>query len=111
MEKKNNIMQHFEQLWEDCEKFHSSDNSPTSSILNELYMKIELYKAIDSQNEIPADEKEKIKSRTIGEILFSLTHLSLHDNINVYRELNVALNSRKKENSLKIPKDLKLPKH
>lgn len=102
-------MYHFEQLWEDCEKFHASDKSSTSSIVDELSMKITLYKAIDSQNEISIDEKEKIKSRTIGEILFTLTHLSSHDNIDVYQALNTAINYRKKENLVKIPKDLKFP--
>jgi hypothetical protein len=87
---------HFEELWEKCENFHqeSEDKSSPTMILEELMMKVGLYKAIAAQTEIPAEEAAKIKTRTLGEILLTLTNLSLKDNINTYEALNSALQYR-----------------
>ena len=89
---------HFEQLWESGEKFNqeSSKEDLISSILDELILKINLYKVIDSK-EIPEEEKSKIKSHTMGEILLTLTNLSLKDNINVFDSLNLVLHLRNLE--------------
>lgn len=82
-------MIHFEELWEECEKLQKDivSESNLSEIINELMMKLNVYKAIDSSSNIPEDERQKIKSRTLGEILLTLTQLSLKDNINVYEAL------------------------
>lgn len=87
---------HFEELWERCEKFHAdaSLGSSVQSVMEELVMKIGLYKAIDAKTEIPEDERQKLKSRTLGEILLTLTNLSVKDNINVYEALSIALQYR-----------------
>lgn len=87
---------HFEELWEHCENFHNNANlgASTHSIIDELIMKINLYKAIDEKKEIPDEEYQKIKSRTLGEILLTMTKLSLKDNINVFEALGVALQYR-----------------
>ena len=89
-------MFHFEQLWEKCEAFHKDSNPDenTSSILEEMTYKIEMYKSLDSSSQIPEDEKQKAKSRIMGEILLTLTNLSLRDNINVFDALGVALQFR-----------------
>lgn len=100
---------HFEQLWEDSEKLHTHDNSATSSIIDELLLKINLYKIIDEKTDIPLEERTKIKSRTMGEILLTLTHISLKDDINVFDALKVANQFRSAENFSKIPPNLKLP--
>lgn len=87
---------HFEELWEKCEllfKDTSKDDS-ISTIIEELLMKLNLYRVIDSKMEIPEEERVKIKSRTMGEILLSLTHLSYKDNINVFEALSIALQYR-----------------
>lgn len=87
----------FNELWEKCEKFHESENDTNTSVSNlidELMMKLNLYKAIDLKPEIPEIDRQKIKSRTMGEILLTLTQLSLKDNINVYESLNTALQYR-----------------
>lgn len=103
------MIRHFEQLWEDGENLHTNDDSSTSTILDELSMKINLYKIIDSKIEIPEEERQKIKSRTMGEILLTLTNLSLKDNINVFEALKTANQFRSAENYAKIPMELRLP--
>jgi hypothetical protein len=87
----------FEQLWNRAESMHQAtiEQDSASSILEELSMKVNLYKLIDEKTEIPQEERQKIKARTMGEILLTLTKLSLKDNVNVYQELNIAMNYRK----------------
>jgi len=87
---------HFEVLWEQAENFQKdgSANVNVQRIIDELMMKINLYKAIDAKTEIPEEDRQKVKSRTLGEILLTLTSLSLKDNINVYESLNMALQYR-----------------
>lgn len=87
---------HFEELWEKCENFHKDNglNEEAGSIVDELVYKINLYKALDAKTEIPEEDRQKAKSRTMGEILLTLTNLSLKDNINVFDSLGVALQYR-----------------
>lgn len=103
---------HFEELWEKCENLHKQmgGDTPAPSILDELAMKINLYKIIDSKEEIPVEEKKKAKSRTLGEILLTLTHLSFKDDINVFEALNVAKQYRDMEYVNSIPPELRLPR-
>jgi len=74
---------HFEDLWERCEKLFQENinKTDTSSIINELSMKVDLYKKLDQKDAI---DIEIIKSRLLGEILLTLTSLSIKDNINVF---------------------------
>jgi len=89
---------HFEELWEKCEQLHQAadQNNPatTAALLEELMLKVNLYKALDAKTEIPEEDRQKIKSRTLGEILLTLTHVSLLDNVNVFEALNIALQYR-----------------
>ncbi len=87
---------HFEELWEKCEQFHQefSNQNTVDSTLDELILKINLYKAVRSQTYPSEEEKSKICSHTLGEVLLTLTNLSLKDNINVYQALNTALQHR-----------------
>lgn len=86
---------HFEDLWEKCENINTDISSDSiSSILDELLLKINLYRIIDEQNKIDLNELKIIKSRTFGEILLTLTKLSLKDDINVFSELEVAFKVR-----------------
>jgi predicted ABC-type exoprotein transport system permease subunit len=103
---------HFEELWEKCEKLHKQTNeaTPVSSIMDELAMKINLYKVVDSKTEVPKEEQEKAKSRLLGEILLTLTHLSLREDINVFEALSVAYQYRNQDYLNSIPNDLKLPR-
>jgi len=89
------MVAHFEELWELCEQLHKEVNSRESAqpLLDELAMKINLYKLIDSK-EIEDSEKQKAKSRLCGEILLTLTNLSLTDNINVFDSLMTAYKMR-----------------
>lgn len=103
------MARHFEDLWEEGEQLYVQESSSISSILDELSMKIELYRLIDERVEIPAEDRIKIKSRTMGEILSTLTHLSLKDNINVFDALKTSNQFRSAENLAKIPANLKLP--
>jgi|WetSurMetagenome_2_1015567.scaffolds.fasta_scaffold599980_2 hypothetical protein len=87
---------HFEDLWEKCENLHQDfiEKEETQIIINELLMKLNLYKALDEKKEIPKEELEKVKSRTFGEILLTLTNLSLKDRINVFDALATAYKYR-----------------
>jgi hypothetical protein len=87
---------HFEELWEQGEKINEngSNEYPTSSIINELLIKIELYKNIDSKLDISSEDIHAMKSKIFGEILLTLTHLSLNDNINVFTSLHDAIKIR-----------------
>lgn len=87
---------HFEELWEKCEAFQKDaiGNNTADIMLEELSIKINLYKVIDAKQEIPLEDRQKVKSRLLGEILLTLTGLSLKDNINVYESLNIALQYR-----------------
>lgn len=90
-------IQHFEELWEKCEQLHQAAggmDTPIESITEELLMKINLYKAIDAKTELSEEDRQKAKSRTLGEILLTLTHMSLKDNINVFESLGIALQYR-----------------
>jgi hypothetical protein len=87
---------HFEDVWEQAENFHKEAKSGTTptDILNELILKIELYKTVEANTEQLKEEATNIKSRLFGEILLTLTNLSLLDNINTFEALILALQQR-----------------
>lgn len=89
-------MIHFEELWEKCEQLHQDTiaEDTASALVNELMLKLNVYKIADSKTEIPEEERQKIKSRALGEILLTLTHLSLKDNVNVFEALATAFKFR-----------------
>lgn len=88
--------EHFEELWVKSENFQKDTGkvSDVPILLEELSLKLNLYKAIDSKTQIPEEDRQKIKSRLLGEILLTLTGLSFKDNVNVYEALNIALQYR-----------------
>ena len=90
-----NKFKHFEELWEFCENFHKKDlkESSSSSVIDELSLKIKLYSTINSNQKISNHDKKALKNRTLGEIMLTLTHLSLIDDINVFSSLSDVLNS------------------
>src|SRR5271163_4570665 len=98
---------HFEELWEKCENFQkeASADIEVQHMIDELTMKIGLYKALDSKTEIPDEEQKKVKSRLLGEILLVITCLSLKDNINVFESLSMALQYRSIEHFAKKHSD------
>lgn len=84
---------HFEEVWDQCESLFKETGElaateKSSSLTDNLIFKINLYKAVDLKNDIPDAERQKIKSRTLGEILWTLTNISMIDNINVFEALN-----------------------
>jgi hypothetical protein len=83
----------FEELWEKCEDFHkeNSVDDNIEDIVNELIMKINLYSTVNQKSIDSSEEVKKAKSRLMGEILFSLTSISLKENINIFNSLKVAL--------------------
>lgn len=86
-------MMHFEQLWEKCENFHkenSADNT-TSFILDNLLLKVGLVKSVLEKNNLPAEELQQAKKLILGEVLFTLTNLSLKEDVNVFEALQIAL--------------------
>ena len=87
---------HFEDLWEKCENFYkeSAKDIDSQSVIDGLILKVNLYKTLDAQKEILGEEMQKVKSRTLGEILLTITYLSFKDNIDVYESLETALQYR-----------------
>lgn len=90
---------HFEDLWNKSEEFHAKSNLDKSSIsiIDEIFLKIKLYKSFEEKTDLPIEEKKKIKERIFGEILLTLTNLSLKDDINTFLALNSALQYRMTE--------------
>jgi hypothetical protein len=84
---------HFEDLWEKCENYHSENSTEESSseVIHELMMKLKLYSTIIDKSETQLEDIKRAKSRLMGEILLSLSALSLKDNINVFNAMNTAL--------------------
>ena len=74
-------IEHFEDLWEFCENHYKFNDAIYKEVLNELLMKVNLYKTISTQS-ISEEELNKAKAFIFGEILLSLTILSKKDNIN-----------------------------
>lgn len=87
---------HFENLWEHAENAQQKNVSAcsTNDIIEELLMKVNLYKTSDNK-EWDNDQRKSIKSRLMGEILFTLTKLSIKENIDVYESLASILVNRK----------------
>jgi hypothetical protein len=79
-------MIHFEDIWNESESFHSKE----SFSFEELELKIKIYQLLDSTN-LSEEDKNKAKEIAFGEILFTLTNLSLKDNINVFEALKKVL--------------------
>jgi hypothetical protein len=79
---------HFEDLWEKCENLFSDTISAdsTSDIIKELLVKINIYKTIH-ESDYKSEDLHNIKLRTFGEILLTLTNLSLKEQINVFKAL------------------------
>lgn len=78
----------FNELWEACESLNKDlGDSHISQICNQIKLQIDLYQNLENPN-LSDQEKETIKSRIMGEILFLFTNLSLKDNINVFKALN-----------------------
>jgi hypothetical protein len=93
---------HFEDLWEKCEQLHqeADQNNQThvAVLMEELMLKVSLYKALDARTEMSEEDRQNVKSLTLGEVLLTLTHISLIDNINVFEALSMAL-----QNRIKLP--------
>lgn len=84
---------HFEELWEKCEQLHQKNkNNNISVIIDELLMKLNLYKIIDLK--IVSEDREEAKLRLLGEILFTFTKLSSQDNINIFSALAIAYKNK-----------------
>ncbi len=90
-------MKHFEELWTEAENLHQEINDGTSAgaLVDELILKLTVYKVLDQNDQIPEDEKAKLKSHTFGKVLALLTNLSLKNNVNVYGSLLSAINDLK----------------
>lgn len=88
------MIAHFEDLWDQCEKFHkenSAEDDSAEEILNQLILKLTLLKTVESNSNLLKQEQEMAKSRLIGEILLSITNLSYKYNVNVFTALKTAL--------------------
>ena len=90
---------HFEELWEQCENVQKEAcaDVPASNIIDEIVIKLNLYKILDAKSEIPPTELAKIRSRVLGEALLTMTSLSVKDNVDVYEALSMALQYRSLE--------------
>jgi hypothetical protein len=79
----------FDQVWEEGEALFKDQvaEDDLDSTLKELELKIGLYRLLAEKKEFPVEEMKAAKMKTMGEILLSMTHLSLLENINVYAAL------------------------
>ena len=59
-------------------------------LLDELAMKLKLYRAIADKTEGASAELQKMKDRAMGEVLLVLTKISAKENIDVYEALSIA---------------------
>lgn len=85
---------HFENLWELAESCYDSASIDNISAFNELNLKIGLLKAIVDNDSIPETEKTKAIEYSYGEILMTMTQLSLKLNINSYKALSIAISKK-----------------
>lgn len=92
------MIKHFEELWEESENIFKNDLLPIKAIMMELHAKLSVYEALDAAENLPTEEKLKLKSHTMGKILVSLTQLSIKDNINTFIALSKAIEDAKIEN-------------
>ena len=91
------MSEHFEHLWEECENLQkaATEHTEVKLIIDELVMKLGLYRTIDAQlTNLPEEDRATAKSRALGEILLTLTCLSMKDGINVFEALQTALYHR-----------------
>jgi hypothetical protein len=88
--------EHFEHVWEASEALFAETitNTPIVSIIAELQAKLAVYKAI-SERSTEAEDIAKAKDHLMGNILMTLTKLSLKDNINTFSALKGAIEERK----------------
>ena len=71
-------LKHFEDLWNKSEEISQKDisRSTSSQILDELIMKLSLYKSLENRSESFDNENlSKIREVCYGEVLFLLTNL------------------------------------
>mgnify|MGYP003332126831 FL=1 len=89
-------LKHFEDLWNKSEEISQKDisRSTSSQILDELIMKLSLYKSLENRSSSFDEENlSKIREACYGEVLFLLTKLAAKDNINSFAALyNILLN-------------------
>lgn len=85
---------HFEDLWESCENLNKNDD--TLSKIKELNSKIKLFEFIAlKKNEMIEQDYNTAIGSAFGEILFTLTKISLKENINVFKQLKKSFEQNK----------------
>lgn len=95
------MTQHFEELWEQCEKFHQENGALNEQIsMQELIMKANFYESM-MEKELPQDVKNSMKSRLLGEIIFILTKISLKEDIDTFAALQETLQYKSMEKVFK----------
>lgn len=98
----------FDQIWEEGESlFQGESTEDLESVLKSLEMKINLFRILSSKKEIPEEDLKSMKFKIIGEILLTMTNLSLIENINVHHALKESIQIRSIEqlasqNNLKL---------
>lgn len=87
---------HFENLWEDAEALFQENVKHLNSddIIQELLMKIQLFKTFSNANLTFANDYDITKTRLLGEIVLTISQLSAKENINVYDGLYQAVKFR-----------------
>lgn len=73
----------YDLLYETSEQLYKDDTSDVGSIIMELMAKLTFYRTLDAADLNPED-KLKGKQQLMGNILMTLSHLTLRDNINIY---------------------------
>jgi hypothetical protein len=84
---------HYEELWVKAEELKAGDisNRSVKSIIMELQAKFSVYEAMDANDKLSPEEKQRLKEHLFGKLLMTLTQLSLKDNVNTYAALAEAI--------------------
>jgi hypothetical protein len=88
---------HFEDVWVQSEQLFSDTigNVKVGQIIMEMQAKLSVYKTISEQDKLDPADLAKAKERLLGNIIMSLTKLSLKDNIDVFPALKGAIAEKK----------------
>lgn len=90
------MSKHFEDLWGEAEALYKDNINHLSQndIIQELLLKINLFKALEGKTLSFAKDQVETKTRMLGEILLTIAQLSAKDNINVYEGMLRAVKFR-----------------
>lgn len=81
---------HFEELWVEAENI--KDTNSSEEVLKQLELKFALFRAIlMKKDSLSINDYNESVERLFGEVLFSLSQLSMIENVNVFSALDKSM--------------------